>query len=143
MARHSPFEELERLVDEMQATFEDSPVRLRRRPADGRRIHARPRGVRRRVRRHGRPPGFEKSDVDVRFEDRRLVVDAERASDETTENDGHYLRRERRRAASVQSVTFPGEVRSEDVSATMTNGVLTVTVPKADGGSGGRRVDIE
>jgi len=143
MARHSPFEELERIVDEMQTVFEEGPQRMRG------------------GRREGEStldlveyedeyvvtvdlPGYDKSDVDVRLDDRRLVVEAERSErEETGDDEGRYIRRERRESASTQTVTFPRDVRSENVSATMQNGVLTVTLPKETTESDGRRVDIE
>ncbi|MFC3476463.1 Hsp20/alpha crystallin family protein [Halobacterium litoreum] len=146
MARYSPFEELERIVDEMQTVFEEGT----------RRTGAGLAGIREAESTLDLVeyddeyvvtvdlPGYDKADVDVRLDDRRLVVDAEHAEREETEDEeGRYIRRERRESASMQTVTFPQDVRAENVSARMQNGVLTVTVPKAEAATEGRHVDIE
>lgn len=146
MARYSPFEELERIVDEMQTVFEEGT----------RRTGSELSGIRRKESTLDlveyddeyvvtvNLPGYDKSEVDVRLDGRRLAVEAERSEREDTEDEeGRYIRRERRESASMQTVTFPGDVRTENVSATMQNGVLTVTVPKAEAATEGRHVDIE
>jgi len=88
-------------------------------------------------------PGYEKDDVHVRLDDRRLVVDAEQSTADEEAEDGRYLRRERRHATATEEVDFPHEVDDAGATAHMTNGVLTVTVPKASPEAEGRELSIE
>lgn len=89
-------------------------------------------------------PGYRPDDVSARIHGRTLVVDADREErDEVEEDGGRYVRRERRHATSVQEVTFPQDVRADDVSGSLDDGVLTVRVPKADPDADGRRIEID
>lgn len=141
MPQNSPFEDIERIVEEMQRRLDTTTV--------GGRAQA------------GRPnldlveyddeyvvtvdlPGFEADDVSVELVGRTLTVDAEQTTGETVEeDDGRFIRQERSRSASTQQVEFPASVSEDDASATMQNGVLTVTVPKADPERDGTSVEIE
>ena len=78
-------------------------------------------------------PGFEKEDIDVSLREDQLTIRAEHAEEreEGDEGDGQYLRKERRHQSTRRSVTLPGEVDEQGVSAQYRNGVLTVTLPKA------------
>jgi HSP20 family protein len=72
-------------------------------------------------------PGAHKDDIDVELNERELVV-----SGEVTEREGGRLRRkERRRGRFEYRVYLPGDIDQEDVHAELTEGVLTVTVPKS------------
>ena len=86
-------------------------------------------------------PGFEKGDVDVRVQDRTLSIMAERATEDADE-DSTYVRRERRSESVSRRVSLPGPVDVDGVAASMTNGVLTVRLPKADS-SGGHTIEVE
>ena len=85
-------------------------------------------------------PGYSKEDIDVTIADRTLKIRAERES-ETEETDADYLRRERRRTSASRSVRLPAAVDEEGISATYKNGVLTITLPKREGG--GQRIEVE
>lgn len=75
-------------------------------------------------------PGFKPGDVEVNFEDGVLTIAGRRAANETTK-DATYLRRERRSTAVFRQVGLPAEVRAEDITASFENGVLRITVPRA------------
>jgi HSP20 family protein len=79
-------------------------------------------------------PGFETADIEVAVADRELTVDAEReagtVSPKRDDEDGRYVRQERRTDAVHRAIRLPGEVRTDDATATYNNGVLTVTLPK-------------
>mgnify|MGYP000064842126 CR=1 FL=1 len=76
-------------------------------------------------------PGYEKRDVDVRVSDHTLHVEADH-EESVDETDERYLRRERRHESLRRSIKLPEEVDKEQVDARMNNGVLTITVPKAE-----------
>ena len=73
-------------------------------------------------------PGVARDDVDIQLDDRRLTV----AGDiEEKERTGILHRRTRRVGRFRYSVTLPGDVDADDVSAQLHDGVLTVRVPKS------------
>jgi HSP20 family protein len=75
-------------------------------------------------------PGFSPADVEVTFEDGLLSIAGRRTTSETTK-DATYLRRERRVTSVFRQVGLPAEVRAEDITAAFDNGVLRITVPRA------------
>jgi len=78
-------------------------------------------------------PGFERSDVTASIDERTLTVQAIRSDESNAGEDrdaGEFVRHERRNTTVRETVTFPVEVNVDNVRATMTNGVLKVTVPK-------------
>lgn len=90
-------------------------------------------------------PGFDREEIDVSLVDRSLRIEADHQTtsetDEETET-GTYIRKERRREATSRTVRLPGPVDEEAVSATYSNGVLTVTLPKTSTDAG-HRIEIE
>lgn len=87
-------------------------------------------------------PGFERDEIELRVTDETLWIECER-TDAREENEEEYLRRERRHASVRRTVGLPAPVKPEEVSAKLRNGILTVTVPKAEPEEGSRRIDIE
>jgi HSP20 family protein len=80
-------------------------------------------------------PGYEREDVDVQLTGRRLTLSAERdesAADESGTEDGRYIRRERHHRSVSRTVRLPDAVDETGTEAQYNNGVLTVTLPKAD-----------
>jgi HSP20 family protein len=75
-------------------------------------------------------PGFRPEDVEVRFEDGVLTIKGNR-TDETEAKKGTYVRRERRQTSVYRQLGLPAEVRSDEISAAFDNGVLRVTIPRA------------
>lgn len=76
-------------------------------------------------------PGFSQADIDLRVSDRTLRIEAQR-SDETEADRGEFVRRERKRSSTSRSVRLPADVDAGAASATLQNGVLTVTLPKEE-----------
>jgi HSP20 family protein len=76
-------------------------------------------------------PGLKAEDIDVEFDDNVLTISGERAFQEASE-DGAYHRIERAYGTFSRSVTLPRGIKADEVSADVAEGVLTVTVPKAD-----------
>ena len=77
-------------------------------------------------------PGYDRDEIDVSVDDDRLTISAERSTHTGEGDEGAYLRRERRSASARRTVSLPVGISEEDASATYTNGVLTVTLPKLD-----------
>ncbi|MEU9849605.1 Hsp20/alpha crystallin family protein [Streptomyces sp. NPDC047985] len=75
-------------------------------------------------------PGVERDDVDIDIDisGRELRI---RGDLKEREREGVLRRSTRRTGHSEYHTLLPSDVRSDDVSATLGDGVLTVTVPKA------------
>jgi HSP20 family protein len=89
-------------------------------------------------------PGFERDDLSVELTGARLHVGADREAEteeERTVGEERYLRRERHRESVSRSVRLPDPVDADAVEAAYANGVLTVTLPKREGGDS-RTIDI-
>jgi HSP20 family protein len=86
-------------------------------------------------------PGFEREDVSVELTDEALRIEAEH-TEERGQEEERFVRRERSRQSLSRSVPLPGPADAEGAEATFTNGVLSVSLPKA-GGDDSRRIDID
>ena len=145
MSRRNPFDEIERMFERMNRQFNEL--------SEGSQLPATtggPQSVSMDVAEQDEEyvvtadlPGYEKGDIDLSISDRtlRVGVDREESSDESDE-DGTYIRRERRRQSVSRTITLPEEVEEDESSAAYNNGVLTVTLPKRDRSSGSRSIDI-
>jgi HSP20 family protein len=76
-------------------------------------------------------PGVNSENIDIRLQDDVLTISAENKS-ETEEKHGNALLKERRYGKFSRSLRFPVHVKNDAVEANFENGVLTVTVPKAE-----------
>ena len=75
-------------------------------------------------------PGFKPDQVEVTISEGVLSIEAKR-SEEKTEENGRYLRREVFSGNYRRHLTLPGDVKAEDIKADFEDGVLTVQVPRA------------
>ena len=76
-------------------------------------------------------PGVAQSDVEVSVTDNVLTIAGEKKS--ATKSEGENpLRDERRYGKFVRSLEFPGDVDAAKVAARFKDGVLVVTLPKAE-----------
>lgn len=87
-------------------------------------------------------PGYSREELDVRVTDDVLYVEAERTESESDIDDDRYIRRERTHRQQNRSIMLPDPVEPEAVTARMNNGVLTVTIPKAEPLDGGQSIEI-
>jgi HSP20 family protein len=76
-------------------------------------------------------PGVKPEDVEITVNDGVLTVKGEKKSDDKTETENFY-RREIRYGSFSRSVPLPSRVNHEQADAEFKDGVLTVTLPKAE-----------
>ena len=76
-------------------------------------------------------PGLSTEDVNVEVDDNVLTISGERILRDSVEK-GQYYRLERSYGTFSRSLTLPQGIKADEVAATFTDGVLEVTVPKAD-----------
>ena len=76
-------------------------------------------------------PGVSPDDIDITLSDNVLTIKGEFKEEKDVEEEKYHLR-ERRFGSFGRSVTLPVAVNAEAVDANYDNGVLTLTVPKAE-----------
>ena len=76
-------------------------------------------------------PGVKPADLDLNVTANQLTLSGERKISEEV-IDARYHRREREAGHFSRAVALPGDIDTEAVKARMVDGVLTVTVPKAE-----------
>jgi HSP20 family protein len=76
-------------------------------------------------------PGVKREDVDVTLEDGVLTVKGKRAA-ETGETREGFHRKERTHGAFMRQFTLPDTVNTNDIRASVNDGVLEIEIPKQD-----------
>jgi HSP20 family protein len=76
-------------------------------------------------------PGFSAGDIELGVEPRRLVLSGTTET-RTERKTGEALRSERKAESFLHSLNLPVAVDPDRASASLRNGVLTVTLPKAE-----------
>ncbi len=77
-------------------------------------------------------PGLETKDLNIQIHGNTLTISGER-KEEKESKDKTYYRMERRHGTFSRTVTLPCEVNENEAAAEYTNGVLSLTLPKAEG----------
>ncbi len=85
-------------------------------------------------------PGLRMEDIEVLVTDDQLTLRGTRGVD--VPGEARALRRERAIGAFERSVVLPAPIDTEHVEARLTNGVLTITLPKAAAGKP-RRIEVK
>lgn len=80
---------------------------------------------------HADLPGLNKKDIAISVEDNRLTIKGERKS-EVDEKTSRFHRVERSYGSFSRSFRLPATVLSDRVEASYKDGVLQITVPKAE-----------
>jgi HSP20 family protein len=75
-------------------------------------------------------PGVNKDQVDIQLQDRELVIAGEITESENGNGRRHHSSR---RTGRFEFRTYlPGDVKADAVTAQLSDGILTVTVPKSE-----------
>ncbi len=83
-------------------------------------------------------PGMDKKDISIETSGNRLMVSGERKEDsENKEGSKHSFRE------FSQSFLLPDDANFEAITATSTNGVLKITVPKTAGKKVSKKIEIK
>ncbi len=76
-------------------------------------------------------PGVSEGDVNISVTDNRLTIKGEKRQEAETAGK-NYHRVERRHGSFQRSFTLPRHVETSDIKAGFRDGVLTLTIPKAE-----------
>ena len=76
-------------------------------------------------------PGLKKEDFEISWHDGALSIAGER-KEEKEAQEKNYFRRERFFGRFARSVSLPADVQSDKIAAAHKDGVLTITLPKAE-----------
>ena len=76
-------------------------------------------------------PGLERKDIEITLDRGLLVIRGEK-KEEKEEKGRYYHRVERRHGTFCRTVELPAVVKEEKIEATFKDGILTVTLPKAE-----------
>ena len=84
-------------------------------------------------------PGFDRDEVSINIDNRTLHITAD-IDEMETEEGLDSLRRERVHRSMSRMIHLPEQVDADGATATLRNGVLTVTLPRSESPSG---IEIE
>ena len=92
-------------------------------------------------------PGFRPEDIEITMQENMLTVrgrrqDVEERQAEEREQGARYLIQEQRFVEFSRSIQFPSQVDAENIRANLSNGILTIHVPKAQAALP-RRISVE
>ena len=86
-------------------------------------------------------PGVSKEDIELTFEDDRIMLHGESRHEEETREEG-YHRREIRCGSFRRVVPLPVAVKQDEIAATFEDGVLTIRAPKTEEKVTGKPIEI-
>jgi len=76
-------------------------------------------------------PGFKPDEVDISITGDTLIIKGEHKEEQEGKQEDYFYK-EHRYGTFSRSVTIPVQVKSDKAEATFENGVLTLTLPKAE-----------
>jgi HSP20 family protein len=80
---------------------------------------------------HAEIPGVKKEDIDVRVENNVLTIRGKKEQKEEVKEEG-YFRSERLYGSFSRSFSLPSTVEASRIAAQYKDGVLTLSIPKAE-----------
>ena len=130
--RWDPFREMMSLRDAMDRLFEESFVRPSRLLGDvGRELPVDVYQTDNDVVVKATLPGTKPEEVDISITGDILTIRGEHKEEQEMKEE-NYLRRERRYGTFSRSIRIPIPIQSDKAEAVFENGVLTLTLPKAE-----------
>ncbi len=76
-------------------------------------------------------PGFDKKDLKVEMVDDTITIRGEHNTEDNKDEE-HFTRREFSRSSFERSFVLPNTANTEKINADYVNGVLALTIPKAE-----------
>ena len=76
-------------------------------------------------------PGIDVKDLDISVTGNVLTISGEKKSERDEKKEGYHLI-ERTFGSFTRSMTLPGEVKADEVTATYKDGVLKLVIPKTE-----------
>ena len=92
---------------------------------------------------HAELPGVAKEDIQVMVEGNVVTLSAEVKQQDSQTADEKTLRSERYFGSVARSFQLPADIDNSQAKAKFDNGVLSLTLPKRQGGSSGQRLTID
>ncbi len=78
-------------------------------------------------------PGYSPQEISIEEKGNYLTISGERKSNnDSGEKKGKYYRKERSYSKFTRSFTIPENVKSNEIGATLQNGVLKISLPKSE-----------
>ena len=87
-------------------------------------------------------PGVDKKDVSIDVRDGKVWINANTHEESEEEKEG-YLMRERTYSKFARAFSLPSAVNEDEANAKLEDGVLTITMPKAEIEEKGKKIMIE
>ncbi len=87
-------------------------------------------------------PGLDDRDIEVSLDRGVLTISGEKSEEHKEERENYY-RAERTYGSFRRSIPLPAEVNEDEVEAVFQNGVLTITLPKAEVVEGRKRISVK
>lgn len=85
-------------------------------------------------------PGIPKESIDIQYDDGKLTIRVQHEQVEDN-NQGKYLHKERRQVSMERSL-YLKDIESEQIDASLNNGVLTIRLPKQNKSSTKTQITI-
>jgi len=86
-------------------------------------------------------PGINKDEIDLNIDNDNLCISVNR-SEETNKDGKNFIHRERRSTSMSRSIRL-ANAKLDEISAKLDNGILNITIPKAEKAANSRKIDIE
>lgn len=88
-------------------------------------------------------PGVKKDDINLELNNGYLTIEAKQSkNDDEKDKKGNYIRRERYYGTSARSF-YVGDIKEEDIEASLDSGVLKIFIPKETKEENKKRIEIK
>lgn len=87
-------------------------------------------------------PGLNKDDVQIELRDDSVVIQGERQEERKEEREGFYST-ERTYGRFYREIPLPEGADTDEATATFRDGVLEITIPRGEGETRGRQLEIQ